>query len=187
MGGSLPTVGLSPCAWFTFENVYRRDPNAIEAMVAVLRQILEGLQARGYRALLIPTMNPEDREVCERLLQSGVDLLETDPLTPSEIQGAIGSLHALISMRLHPVIFAFNVGTPFVALNYASKVAEFCLRAGLEDRLVDLGDGWGEETLRRFDSTDELALRSRMANSHARLAAELEPAYQALWTWLGPR
>lgn len=184
-------VGLSPCAWFTFENVYRRDPGAIEAMVAVLLQIIQGLRARGYRVLLIPTMNPEDREVCERLVVQGgpgVERLETDPLTPSEIQGAIGSLHALVSMRLHPVIFAFNAGTPFVALNYASKVAEFCRRAGLDDRLVELKDGWGEETLRRLDSAEgeaRPALRSRMADSHARLAAEMEPAYQALWGWLG--
>ncbi|HYG61834.1 MAG TPA: glycosyltransferase [Thermoanaerobaculia bacterium] len=189
------TVGLSPCAWFRFENVYRRDPAVIAEMVTVLVRLVDGLRRRGLRVLLVPTMNPEDREICRSLLDAlpedrflrplpPVSLLDTGALTPSQIQGAIAGLGVLISMRLHPVIFAFNVGTPFVALNYAEKVAEFCRRAGLEDRLVQLDGDWGGESLRRLDASDSEALRRRMAGEHARLAAELEPAYQALWAWL---
>jgi polysaccharide pyruvyl transferase WcaK-like protein len=191
------TVGLSPCAWFRFENVYRRDPAVIAEMVTVLVRLVAGLRRRGLRVLLVPTMNPEDREICRSLLDAlpedrslpPVSLLDTEALTPSQIQGAIAGLEALISMRLHPMIFAFNVGTPFVALNYAEKVAEFCRRAGLEDRLVQLDGDWGGESLRRLDATDSIhaeALRRRMAEDHARLAADLEPAYEALWEWLAP-
>jgi polysaccharide pyruvyl transferase WcaK-like protein/glycosyltransferase involved in cell wall biosynthesis len=193
-GGSMmrkpSTVGLSPCAWFRFENVYRRDPAVIEDMVAALLRLVEGLRRRGVRVLLIPTMNPEDRRISERLAaaspsgEPAVERLETEALTPSQIQGAIGSLDALISMRLHPAIFALNAGTPFVALDYAQKVAEFCRRAGLGDRLVALDGDWGEEALRRLDDFDGEALGRRMAEAHARLAAELESAYEALWAWL---
>jgi polysaccharide pyruvyl transferase WcaK-like protein len=166
----------------------------IAEMVTVLVRLVAGLRRRGFRVLLVPTMNPEDREVCEQLLEAlpadrskqRPALLDTGSLTPSQIQGAIAGLEALITMRLHPAIFAFNVGTPFVALNYAEKVAELCRRAGLEDRLVQLTGDWGGESLRRLDATDPEPLRRRMAEAHGRLATELEPAYQALWKWLAP-
>src|SRR5690606_25091192 len=104
----VPVVGLSPCAWFRFENLYRRDPQAIEPMVVVLRELIDGLRARGCGVLLVPTMNPEDRSLCERLLPQpapasglpGVELLESERLTPSQIQERIAGLHVLVSMRL---------------------------------------------------------------------------------------
>ena len=50
---------------------------------------------------------------------------------PAEIQATIGQAKALISMRLHPLIFATNEGTPLVAIAYAKKVRAFCEQAGV--------------------------------------------------------
>lgn len=44
----------------------------------------------------------------------------------------------LIGMRLHAVIFATQMGIPFIALNYASKVRNYVEDLGMEDSVLEI-------------------------------------------------
>lgn len=46
--------------------------------------------------------------------------------TPTEMQYNISKMDFIIAGRLHAAVFAANVGTPFVAINYHPKVKAFC-------------------------------------------------------------
>ena len=189
-----PWVGLSPCAWFRFDNLYARDADVIGEMERALGSLIEAVEARGNRVLLIPTMNPEDRELCERLIYGRGEsspespyLLDTTSLSPQDIQGVIERLVFLISMRLHPIIFASNVGTPMAALNYAVKVEEYCADVGLRDRLVDLSkDDWADATLTSVIAAEEdrEELVRRIHEGHNTVLERLVLAYDELERWL---
>ena len=48
----------------------------------------------------------------------------------------------LIGMRLHSIIFATQLGKPFIALNYASKVYNYLEDLGLREYVVEI-DSYG--------------------------------------------
>lgn len=126
----------------------------------------------------------------QRSSESGrIEVPNTQLITSRQLQSEIGQLKLFISMRLHPVIFAFNSGTPFVALNYAPKVEQFCHETGIDSQLVDLNDNaWG----RRISEFAELTLQQSTAfrrdcnAARAKVHARLSTAYDKLWRWLVP-
>ena len=187
------TVGIVPCAWGRFENVYARNADEILKVKREFSSVIHDLGQRGHDILLIPTMNPEDQAFADEIAESCRDfprppsVLRTDELSPQGIQAVIRELSLLVSMRLHPVIFAMNVATPFVAINYASKVREFCARTGLDEFLVEMNEpGWGEAVLARVGAIqrDPERVRRALRDAHGVLVAALEPTYDALWRWL---
>lgn len=188
-------VAVSPCAWFRFDNLYRRDEAVIDAMVASFLRLFQGLEARGDGIVLLPTMNPEDDALCERLIvehgpsKTSIELVDTARLGPRDIQGWIEAVDFLISMRLHPVIFASNVGTPMAALNYAAKVEAFCDDVDLRSHLIELDDGsWWSEALDLLDRCrqDPSGGRERLSRGRQEVAARLQAAYDRLESWWGP-
>lgn len=50
----------------------------------------------------------------------------------------LSSSNYLIGMRLHSLIFATQLGIPFIALNYANKVEQFAKTVDMEDYVVQL-------------------------------------------------
>ncbi|MCB2059967.1 MAG: glycosyltransferase [Novosphingobium sp.] len=174
---------ISPCAWSSFENIYALDGTQIDASLANWRRLIAALQERGEHIAILPTMNPEDAAFAKRITAGfdGMEIIDTDRITPAGVQGCIAGAKALISMRLHPVIFASNVGTPFVALNYAGKVRAFCEQAGQCDRLVDLTDGkWASRALDVLDCET----KPLQAAARARQQALLAEAYRQFFNWL---
>jgi polysaccharide pyruvyl transferase WcaK-like protein len=135
-------------------------------------------------------MNPEDRAMCDSILEhlnenerGLVDVLETETLTPSKVQGAIANLEVLIGMRLHPLIFAYNTHTPFVALEYAPKVRMFCERIGRQSALVSLErDDWADAAVANYDEQMQCPAEDVPA-SHS--ASSLDRAYARFLDWLG--
>ena len=112
------------------------------------------------------------------------ELLDTRSMTPVDYQRAVGELDYLMSMRLHPLIFAFNTNTPFVAFNYADKVVQFVGQVGEEEKLVDMyKDGWGSRAV-------ELITRKNivkpMHNNGSKIEFQylLDESYQRFERWL---
>lgn len=188
LAGKGPILGFCPCAWFRFENLYDQPGDTRESMEREIVSLLAAFVERGWRVLLLPTMNPEDKGLCQRLLgrwPSGLGvpvLIDTERLGPQELQGIIGRLDFLVSMRLHPIIFAANTETRCAAINYAVKVEEFCRDLGLEEGLIPLdGPGWSEAVL-------ELALAQQPpgpgSGKRDHALQRLGAGYEALFQWL---
>ncbi len=192
--GAAPTVALSPCAWATFENLYDQRADLIAASRDRWQSIIAGLLDRGHGVALVPTMNPEDRQFCKSLqgafAKKDITMIAAEDLGPSEIQGVIEQIGRLVSMRLHPIIFAANSNTPFIALAYADKVREFCLDAGRAEWCVDLTqDSWDRYVLDAFDRQTEALAEAGLKTSESgrNPAASLDDAYRRLFSWLdGP-
>ena len=186
------TVGFCPCAWGKFENVYRRDTGQIAATLEQSLASISQICSRGYSVLLLPTMNPEDSDFCRQILQRlghaarQVQLIDTASVTPSQLQGMISQLELLISMRLHPMIFAANTATPFIALNYAEKVAAFCHQLGWQNYLVELEGDWSTRVLDCVDriSQTRSQLQLHIQTAHRPLSQTLTAAYDQLRQWM---
>ncbi|MTI02418.1 glycosyltransferase [Roseibium sp. RKSG952] len=177
---------ISPCAWANFENLYELDQAKIDESFQNWTKLVTRLTEAGRELAMLPTMNPEDRAFAEQIVQkTGCDIecIETEELLPSQVQGHIAASSALISMRLHPVIFASNSSTPFVALNYAAKVRAFCKQAGYEDRVVELNDPcWADTVLQKLDQPTKDAVQ--ISSIRSTQIAALNSGYQLLEQWL---
>lgn len=177
---------ISPCAWSSFENIYARNGAEIDKSVELWKKLITTLKERDNAVAFLPTMNPEDTEFAYKIIDGldGIDVIDTRHLSPQEVQGYIACARALVTMRLHPAIFASNAGTPFVALNYADKVKAFCDQAGFEDRLVDIrSSDWADKALDLLEGDSGLQPRHREMRS-AQIGS-LAAGYDRLFGWLG--
>ena len=162
-------VGICPCAWTRFDNLYQdqqaqqaQQENTLDQLEFIVRHLI----TTGKTVKLLPSMNPEDSGFCQQLMrrvsdlvandassgdQVTIELIETSHFSPSEFQHEIAQLSCLISMRLHPLIFATNTGIPYIALNYATKVEELCAQFGTLERIVSLeSDMWSDTVINRL-------------------------------------
>ncbi len=150
-----PAVGIVPCAWFKMDDLYRPQRARVEAMVAALAAEAHRLAKRGLATVLIPTMLPEDeivaRQILSRLGDGPYYLLDTRLLPARTLMGLIGRLRALISFRMHPLLFACRMRTPLVALDYAPKVNSLVHQFNLERWLTPLDDHWPKALAEKMD------------------------------------
>jgi polysaccharide pyruvyl transferase WcaK-like protein/glycosyltransferase involved in cell wall biosynthesis len=178
-------VLISPCEWTSFVNLYRRDASTLDHSMQSLARLVEGLRARDRKVAFLPTMNPEDANIARSVSRicGPVELIDTDCRTPREVQEEIAGAGLLISMRLHPAIFASNVGTPVVAMNYAAKVQAFCSQAGIEQQLFELDGPWFAAVLSAVDACDPETYRAALRVSRPKLMQSLQSAYLVLSAW----
>lgn len=93
---------------------------------------LDKLAETGHPLLLIPLQHPADVEYSfqvRRLMQSPITIAETQ-FSSTELMGLISHLRLLVGMRLHSLIFAACVGTPFEGISYDPKVETFLKQFG---------------------------------------------------------
>jgi len=58
--------------------------------------------------------------------------------TPQELKGIIGELDLLISLRMHPVIFAFSMGVPSVIMAFNDKAYGLAKKFKMEEYVFDV-------------------------------------------------
>ena len=185
-------IGISPCAWASFDNIYKKNNNVIENTFEQLIKLITGLDKLACKVVLIPTMNPEDYKLCKEIESSisdhiNIDVIDTGYLYSGQIQKLISQLNLLISMRLHPIIFANNTGTPYIALNYAEKVQQFCAQQNTLHRLVELkSKDWASET---FEKAEDIINRKDKTHTNTTSTnilelKKLDDAYKKLFTWV---
>ncbi len=89
---------------------------------AVFEKTIRYLQDLGYQVKLLAMKSPEDEESLKPLLLDGVQLIEHDYASTFT---ALAEADFVIGMRLHALILAANLNTPFIAISYDPKVDSF--------------------------------------------------------------
>jgi len=154
-------VGISPCAWTTFENIYAKNVTVIENTINNFIDLSRYLLEKGKEVIFLPSMNPEDADFSRSIIDhlqddKNVSMVDTESLSPKEFQERIGSLECLVSMRLHPLIFATNTSIQFIALNYASKVEQYVKQFESTELLVDIKDeNWSQQVVEKISKLSD--------------------------------
>jgi GT2 family glycosyltransferase len=123
------------CPVFTGGECWGGDDNPVFDAFA---HSIAHLESEG-REVVIMTAHPnDDRWAIEIMRMAGLDGL---PYIPAyeDLDGSlrlIASSDLVIGERLHAVVLAAAVGTPFVAVEYRPKLRDFALSVGNEDSLV---------------------------------------------------
>lgn len=152
------------------------------ALVAYLDRVV----ADNSRRLLFIPMNPvTDAKLMEDLRQSlqhpDRAAVITGRREPDEILAAAAGVDLVISSRLHLIIFASSVHTPFIGISRGSKVDNFLAPYGLKSvgsvEQCDFERLWAE-TVRLLADKAGFAVRSRAVR--ADLLARLDAARERL-------
>ncbi len=122
-------IGLAPRAW--------RDAPVQETFTALCRQI----RADGYRVLLIPMQENQDRPLCEAIAAESDAVVLPAPAHPAQLLGVMSALDGMVAMRLHGAIFAAAQGVPTLCISYDPKVDALATQLSAPQvRLRTLGD-----------------------------------------------
>jgi polysaccharide pyruvyl transferase CsaB len=135
LDGDALWVGIAPRWW--------QDAPAAEAFRALCRQ----LHAEGFRAVLIPMQETQDRSLCELIAAESDAFVLPAPTHPAQLLGVMRSLWGVVAMRLHGAIFAASQGTPVLCVSYDPKVDALAEqlhapRVGLESLGTELPTAW---------------------------------------------
>ncbi|MDW8106186.1 MAG: polysaccharide pyruvyl transferase CsaB [Armatimonadota bacterium] len=158
-------VGLAPRSW-------RDTP-----IQAVFARLCQQLRDEGYRPLLIPMQETQDRALCEAIAaQSGAEVAPS-PTHPAQLLGLMRGLEAMMSMRLHGAIFAAAQGVPVLCISYDPKVDALAHqlrmpRVSLAEAEQELPVAW-QALIRQRDALQE-QLRKVVPNLRARAQQLLE-------------
>ncbi|HHY21718.1 MAG TPA: polysaccharide pyruvyl transferase CsaB [Bacilli bacterium] len=121
--GWLEQIGIDE----PFITVSVRDWPSEQPYKERLAHTLDELSSRGYRIVFIPMHGEHDKKSSEdvmKLMKKEAMIAPFDASIEEKI-ALIRSSHLLIGMRLHALIFATVVHTPFVALSYDPKIDSF--------------------------------------------------------------
>ncbi|MCS7209953.1 MAG: polysaccharide pyruvyl transferase CsaB [Fimbriimonadales bacterium] len=150
-------MGLAPRCW--------EDAPVQQAFTALCRQI----QAHGYRALLIPMQETQDRALCEAIAEASGACVLPPPTHPAQLLGAIRSLEGMVAMRLHGAIFAASQGVPTLCISYDPKVEAFAKPLGLPALSLETLSGHNlSEVWTRFVAECD-SLRAQLPSRTARM------------------
>ncbi|MCS7301601.1 MAG: polysaccharide pyruvyl transferase family protein, partial [Fimbriimonadales bacterium] len=152
-------IGLAPRRW--------KDAPVQEAFTALCRQI----RADGYRALLIPMQETQDRPLCEAIAAETDAAVLPAPAHPAQLLGVMRSLRGMVAMRLHGAIFAAAQGTPVLCIAYDPKVDALANQIGaprvrlkaVDADLLPAWQGFVQEHDRLRESTQRSAHSLRCA------------------------
>ena len=117
---------------------------SVEGLAAACDAVVE---STGGQVVFIPMQPPGDvsisTAVAAAMKRGDSARIVQEPLLPREALGLVGSMDALLAMRLHALIFAAAAGgVPVVALSYDPKVAQL---------MEGLGQGKFKFELDEFD------------------------------------
>lgn len=158
-------VGVSVRAWQAL------DPG-FENKIASLCDWIH--REYGLKTVFILMQDSLDREISERIRS----LMESDSYVieygnrENQLMGVTGSARFMISMRLHTLIFAANMGVPTLGLVYDHKVSEYLSILGMpsagsvehldEDKTAEavrlLMDNYDNYTQQLHEKTEQLCI-----------------------------
>jgi polysaccharide pyruvyl transferase WcaK-like protein len=117
------------------------------------------LHADGYRTLLIPMQESQDRTLCETIAAATGATTLPPPQHPAQLLGVMARLEAMVAMRLHGAIFAASVGAPVLCVSYDPKVDALAAQLGAPTVPLSALDGGLAEAWAAFPRE---ALRARL-------------------------
>jgi polysaccharide pyruvyl transferase CsaB len=160
-----PVVGVAIRPW-------RADGGTKPGMLAQLCDIVA--ESTGAQIAFIPMQPPGDIDtstsVAAAMRRGDAARVVREHLLPREALGLVGSMNALIAMRLHALIFAAAAGgVPMVALSYDPKVTQLMEGLGQSPYNMELSSLEPERAAEavihviRSDSAAVAQLRERAA------------------------
>jgi polysaccharide pyruvyl transferase WcaK-like protein len=158
-------VVLSPV--FTSGESWGKDDDAVFDQFAAT---IDRLTAEGREVVMMTAHSNDDRWALEIMRNAGHPdlsyLAGYDDLDNS--LRLIASADLVIGERLHAVVLAAAMGTPFVAVEYRPKVRDFAASVGREDVVVRT------DAIERLDEVIDLALERSAEHAEETAAAVAE-------------
>lgn len=103
-------------------------------VVSPIIEIIEKLNKKGIKVILIPFHLDEDIEIIEEI-EAGTNIKVgtiKDKMTSKELYDIIGNLSLLLGVRLHSLIFAVSSSVKISAISYDPKVEYFMKSLGMQ-------------------------------------------------------
>lgn len=105
-----------------------------QAFKRVIAKAADWFIQRGWNVLFLPMHVPSDlapsSDIMEQMEQPGARLLDA-PATFHDIMSVLKQCDYVVGMRLHSLILACMLRTPFVGISYDPKIDRFVERAGM--------------------------------------------------------
>lgn len=105
----------------------RRWPGVREKLPLFAAAAAYAREAHGLTPLILAVNRQEDVAAARELreLIAGESLLITEEMSTGQVVGLISRMEAVLSMRLHPLIFSASHSVPAAGVSYDPKVAAF--------------------------------------------------------------
>lgn len=171
-----PLIGFALREWPAGEGFWKALGAAADELISRL----------GARVVFIPFQFPRDVEASKRVAGMmrgearvvGADCAGEECLHWDKLMALIGSLHLLVGMRYHALVFAAVMGVPFVGISYDPKVSHLLRLLG-ESEAGNISDLTADTLVakvtevwaRRGGTSDSLRLRVGALGEEARMAA----------------
>ncbi|WP_312111429.1 polysaccharide pyruvyl transferase CsaB [Brevibacillus reuszeri] len=133
---------------------------------------------RGWNVLFLPMHVPSDlspsREIMQQMKQAGARLLDA-PVTFHDIMSVLKQCDYVVGMRLHSLILACMLRTPFIGISYDPKIDRFVERAGMPNagHITQLNEASLQQLLEQ--KLDRLEQEIEVVTEHSR-TLEIEAA-----------
>jgi|GEM_PF-4560782 len=121
--------------------------------LSLMARIVLRCRARGLHPFFLAA-SWNDQKAVRRLnekLGFAVPWIDATAYDPGEIKAIIGSVRALVSSRMHPVILGIGAGMPTLGFAHLFKMREFMALVGMEDFVLPMIPLDGDRALRAFD------------------------------------
>ena len=208
-----PLVVIAPRRWFHYHHrvlpmrygVFRGlrpsyGGQDYERFVRILAGLADYIVSEtGAKVIFLPMRiegragepGQDDDNVCREIMglmknEEKATMLQGD-YNPQEIMGIIGQMDMVVSVRMHPIIFAAVCGVPFVGLSvYKYKGKGFFHMIGGADRFVYIQEASAETLISLVENTwaarDEISksLKDSAASLRKRAISNAEWAFKLL-------
>jgi polysaccharide pyruvyl transferase CsaB len=132
-----------------------------------LKIFITNLKRKGFKVVYLPFQLENDNDI---LFIKKLDSRATI-INRSDIPSIIQRSHLLLGMRLHSVILAVQNHTPFIALSYQQKVANFVQDLSLSDYLIHISQLNKQNLQHKF---------TLVLKDHAKLSKQLKKEQKQL-------
>lgn len=152
---------------------------------AFLGQIIAFSQDCGYEAFLLNHEGLEDLKLCREIqaeLQNSIEIYSG--LSAKQTKGVISTAYGVVSSRFHGVASALNQGVPTLATSWSHKYAELFKDFGLENQILDVGQGEAtkEKMLMLLDSKFNLQMRQHLEDRIPYVSGEVKNMWQRVFS-----
>lgn len=150
IGTDRPIVAFCPRCLSIEEKQHYHDPltrQDIGKIRHILARTADHVNNEGYNVVFIPFHRDgvdndfTEIEKIRLLMKTKRSMVLKGEVSPQVMMRLLGSMELVIGLRLHSLVFAAAMGTPFASISYDTKIAGFMELAGMQDCLVHLGQG----------------------------------------------